>query len=197
MFSLLSKNPMVIKHTGLQTRVTLSRTYFDKCLWPLTNIIWKKNQIRRNSPGSSSRIIVGLSGCGGCGKTFLAAMLQQALSLMFQQAHEKATCIVLGMDGECCWYAVATSLTYVFHQGYHFPNAYLREHNLVHIKGRPPSLDVRAFLHDLKMLQKKVSRLHISAAFGAKYVRVHSCPHIPRLRDWFRFPFTTGNCTNL
>ena len=101
MFTLLSTHPMVIKHTGLRTHVALTRRYFDTCLWPLTKIIWTKNLKRRNSADSlSSRTIVGVSGCGGSGKTFLAAMLQHSLSLMFQHAQEKATCIVLGMDGK-------------------------------------------------------------------------------------------------
>jgi len=91
------------------------------------------------------RMLLGLAGPGGAGKTTLAQLL--ALALNDGTPEEVPRCVVLGMDA------------------YHHRTAHLESHTvrdpesgeqvpLKSIKGRPPSFDTAAFVADLRRLRE-------------------------------------------
>jgi len=118
---------------GLPTRIQVSQSYYDNTI---VNICRELEQLLRGR----DRIVVGICGPPGAGKSVFSEILAEALR--GQYGHD--CCEILGMDG------------------YHFPNSYLDSHYvdsgatlkvpLRTMKGLPATFDVVSFLSDLGRL---------------------------------------------
>ena len=94
------------------------------------------------------RVLVGIAGPGGAGKTTFAHLLQRMLQATAEAGEVDDFCVVVGMDG------------------YHFPSSYLDSHQapdpdnpgamtpLRTLKGRPESFNGPRFLQDLLSLAR-------------------------------------------
>jgi len=84
------------------------------------------------------RVLIGLSGPGGSGKTTLCEVVLRLLALLRPNFHNK--CCVVSQDA------------------YHLRNSYLEKHNLRQLKGRPETFDLERFANDLQHLKTSGSQ---------------------------------------
>lgn len=132
--TLRSGRSLTVNASGMELRLRLTPGEVGSLLAPLALAL------RERQRGAGRRILFGLAGGAGTGKTVLGALLCDALAAL--EDREIAT--VVSMDG------------------YHFPNSHLDAHRgsdqgrdvtLRAIKGRPPTFDVGAFAADLRRLR--------------------------------------------
>ena len=115
-------------------RIEVTREQIESLLLPLA--LATQNLARAKQP----RVLVGVTGGAGTGKTILSVLLCRVLNVLSGQE----IAVPLGVDA------------------YHFPNAFLdtqvaieqgNEVPLRQIKGRPPTFDVEALVADLRRLR--------------------------------------------
>ncbi|MEW6745685.1 MAG: PfkB family carbohydrate kinase [Planctomycetota bacterium] len=123
-----------VEASGVAVRVRVTREYVGSTLLPLATAFRKLVRERER------RVLVGVAGGAGTGKTVLCSLLCRVLDVL--EGQEVA--VTLSMDG------------------YHFSNAYLDTHFTIErgeevplrqLKGRPPTIDVAAFVADLQRLR--------------------------------------------
>ncbi len=120
--------------SGDVVRIEVTREQIESLLLPLALATQNLARARQQ------RVLVGVTGGAGTGKTILSALLCRVLHVLSGQE----LAVPLGMDA------------------YHFPNAFLdtqveieqgKEVPLRHIKGRPPTFDVETLVADLRRLR--------------------------------------------
>lgn len=123
---------------GDAVQVDVTREQVESLLLPLALAVRNLMCARQH------RVLVGITGGAGTGKTILSALLCRVLHLLAGQE----IAVPLGIDA------------------YHFPNAFLDTHEspeqglsvpLRQIKGRPATFDVTALVADLRRLQSSVA----------------------------------------
>jgi putative kinase len=119
---------------GQSRTIELSEQQYEQVYQPVIN------QIVDAQKGVGHRIIIGVSGPPGCGKTYFSKLLAALINRQLDQ--EVAVCI--GMDG---WHYDQTQLE---------QKAFCRDGKMMllkAVKGAPESYDVEAFLFFLNQLQ--------------------------------------------
>ncbi|MHB8969801.1 MAG: PfkB family carbohydrate kinase [Pirellulaceae bacterium] len=123
-----------LKASGDVVRIEVTREQIESLLLPLALAT------RNLASATQQRVLVGVTGGAGTGKTILSTLLCRVLHVLSGQE----IAVPLGMDA------------------YHFPNAFLdmqveiaqgKEVPLRQIKGRPPTFDVEALVADLRRLR--------------------------------------------
>jgi pantothenate kinase len=118
---------------GQSRQIELAEQQFEQVYQPVMN------QIIDFQKKSTRRLIVGVSGPPGCGKTYFSTLLTALINRQLDQ--EAAVCI--GMDG---WH---------YNQAQLEQKAFCRNGKMMllkAVKGAPESFDVEAFLHFLNQL---------------------------------------------
>jgi pantothenate kinase len=151
----------IVSAAGIEVAIPQMPTeYLENHLLPLCLFLEKKRLGLR-----TQRILVGICGAPGAGKTVFSAILSKALNLLFssqstsqkQEENEleedpsSSCCCVLGMDA------------------YHLPNQYLDSHFVLDaegktvplrlFKGAPHTFDAQSFINDLEKLRNRKNNI--------------------------------------
>ena len=120
---------------GQASKITVSENQYDSVYQPLTKrIINLQQRLQR-------RILIGIAGPPGCGKTFFS----HVISAMINREQHHVQSVVVGMDG------------------WHYSNQFLEEkithiggenRKLKSIKGAPETFDAEAFITFLKLVKE-------------------------------------------
>lgn len=138
-----------VEAAGLRTQLSPSLLASDPAVWTsfLPLCLW----LQRHQRNANRRLLIGICGPPGAGKTVLSEILMFALNRLFAP---------VGTGGEDDT-DVDVSCVFAF-DAYHYPNAYLDSHfverdgaevPLRQFKGDPVSFDVSAFVRDLQRIK--------------------------------------------
>ena len=141
---------------GAASTAAVSDTEIETSVWPLT--CWILRLYDDANPATASttttcdsppditrrRIVVGVVGGAGAGKSTLCALLSSSLDAALEAREEGEASAVVSMDG------------------YHLTNAVLKSRNLASEKGRPDTIDAAGLAADLGAIRDAAPRSRCS-----------------------------------